>query len=161
MVKKALKQFNGIIIFSGCEVTDKIYDGIKDQAKNTLAHMFIHETEFKQYLEAIIKTAHKCGQENKPIVQKGVSFEQNLNSMDTALQSQYSKVVQSFGSAIGLMDAARNYDARYITVKLKESFMALGVRIATTLAIGFSIMLVYWVAHCLEIPMPLLRLPVS
>ncbi|QPB82914.1 hypothetical protein CWC22_007895 [Pseudoalteromonas rubra] len=34
-------------------------------------------------------------------------------------------------------------------------------RSLTTLAIGFSIMLVYFVAHKLEIPMPLLRIGVS
>lgn len=41
-----------------------------------------------------------------------------------------------------------------------ESFKALCFRIATTLGVGLSIMFIYWSAHELEIPMPLLRLPI-
>jgi len=34
-------------------------------------------------------------------------------------------------------------------------------RAVTTLVIGFSIMTVYWIAHELKIPMPMLKLPVN
>jgi hypothetical protein len=80
----------------------------------------------------------------------------------------------SEGRSLSLRDlnlnyaAASNYwkkafdeDGRYLAVNIKYNIQAVFFRILTTLAIGFSIMLVYWVAHCLEIPMPLLRLPIS
>ncbi len=45
-------------------------------------------------------------------------------------------------------------------IERKSHIRALIFRFLTTLAIGFAIMLVYWVAGCLSVQMPLLRMPV-
>lgn len=54
---------------------------------------------------------------------------------------------------------AKDEDDRFLRVNIKFNIQAVFFRILTTLAIGFSIMLVYWTAHCLGVPMPLLRIP--
>lgn len=54
---------------------------------------------------------------------------------------------------------AKDEDDRFLKVNIKFNIQAVIFRILTTLAIGFSIMLVYWTAHGLGIPMPLLRIP--
>lgn len=69
------------------------------------------------------------------------------------LRSTYNKVYKAFTN---LSDEERSIHR----IERKSHFTALIFRFLTTLAIGFAIMLVYWVAGHLSIQMPLLRVPI-
>lgn len=57
----------------------------------------------------------------------------------------------------------RLYDTATVEhhIHVKAQRIALFYRVLTTLGIGGSIMIIYWIAHYFGIPMPMMRLPTS
>lgn len=79
--------------------------------------------------------------------------------MNDPHKSALQELKRNYSNACLHWKQAKDEDARFLTVNIKFNIQAVIFRILTTLAIGFSIMLVYWTAHCLGVPMPLLRIP--
>lgn len=57
-------------------------------------------------------------------------------------------------------DAWHNEEKKILNIERKAARMALLYRVLTTIFVGFTIMGIYWVAHCLGVPMPLMRMPI-
>ncbi|MFN3711955.1 MAG: hypothetical protein ACK4S8_15610 [Alishewanella aestuarii] len=140
-------------------MSDKLQDGIKSQAEKFSAADFINRENFAEELDALIIEAFNIGKNRPEIFESNIPISDRLHKSNHRTSSRYHAIIKSNRAADYILNTAKDYDSRYIKVKFKESLMAFGFRVVTTLTIGFSIMLVYWVAHCLKIPMPLLKLP--
>lgn len=140
-------------------MTDKLQDGIKDNADKISESDLLSNDAFNSKLDNLIIESFKIGRDRPQAFENDESIHLKLHRVAHQLANNYLEIRKSNSAAESALKSAKDYEKRYLTVKFKESLMAFGFRVATTLAIGFSIMLVYWVAHCLGVPMPLLRIP--
>lgn len=79
--------------------------------------------------------------------------------LDNPKNGPVQELKKNYQLALHYWKMAKDEDDRFLRVNIKFNIQAVIFRILTTLAIGFSIMAVYWTAHSLGIPMPLLRIP--
>lgn len=88
-------------------------------------------------------------------------FEQKLNSSlsDPADKSFRSQVLQSYSSLYTQYHSLTDEENLINRMERKSQIRNTLFRGISTLTIGFSIMLVYWVASYFGISMPLLRVP--
>ena len=97
------------------------------------------------------RDASRVGKTHNEVVDQFIEELGNRSSSARELMQNYSK-------ALNYWKLAYDEDERYLKVNKRFNVQAVLFRILTTLSIGFSIMIVYWVASCFNIPMPLLRL---
>lgn len=105
------------------------------------------------------------------LAKKAIQKPEQLNNVITELTNKkesmmtlsgaFEKIQKTYFSVY--MDRKIFLNEEVIIAKLERKSHTRNIiaRGLTTLVIGFSVMAVYWVAHILEIPMPMLKLPTS
>lgn len=112
-------------------------------------------TEFKEMLTEFLREI-SANMEKK-------GLDKTIGLLDVAhnpISNRYNKIHHDYSAMFSRYEQITNMIKQLDASEARAHRRALRYRILTTLGIGFSIMIVYWVANYLGIPMPLLRLPV-
>ncbi|MBV2127907.1 hypothetical protein [Arsukibacterium indicum] len=124
-------------------------------AKKHLVSAKEYEDVLTQAMIDLIETDRHDNSDKKSASELVAYFKANASNKSQS----YREVKQKYILALNHWEKALDADARFLRANKKFNVQAVITRIFTTLAVGFSIMLVYWVAHCIGIPMPLMRMP--
>lgn len=91
--------------------------------------------------------------------EKKIDIISNINSVDSSTGRKVTELTMMYKIKSQELDKLYSEDEQIKRLEINAHFRNIIARALTTLAIGFGIMIVYWVAHKVGIPMPMLRIP--
>lgn len=115
--------------------------------------------DFSKLLRKIIASAADEAQSSRCTGEELVSSMSSIAGADRSWRRDYTTLITAYGIAKQERDAILKEKVQIAEIEGSTHRRNVFYRGLTTLVVGLTIMTVYAVAHWLEIPMPLMRIP--